>query len=189
MTIKVVFIPGNNNASTKENWFPKVKQELEHANLNVIASVFPDSDLARYDYWIPFLKNEIKVDNNTILIGHSTGAVAAMRIAESQPILGSVLVGVYHTNLGMEKEIQSGYFDKPWNWNAIKKNQQWTIIFASQDDPWIHIDEPRFIHSKLNCEYHEYRDQGHFGGDYSKPDFPELSQFVLRKLSQESNRQ
>ena len=105
-----------------------------------------------------------------------------MRLAEKQKIMGSVLVGAYHTDLGMESERKSGYFDRPWNWTDMKKNQKWTVLFASEDDPWIPISEPRFIHDTLNCEYHEFKDQGHFGGDYFKPDFPELTLSILNKV-------
>ena len=82
----------------------------------------------------------------------------------------------------MEKEKLSGYFDTPWNWEKMKKNQQWVVLFASQDDPWIPIAEPRYIHHHLNCEYHEYTNEGHFGGDYYKPTFPELSSVIRRNL-------
>jgi predicted alpha/beta hydrolase family esterase len=82
----------------------------------------------------------------------------------------------------MEKEKLSGYFDTPWNWENIRMNQKWIALFASQDDPWIPIDQPRYIHSQLNCEYHEYKNEGHFGGDYYKSTFPELSQVVIRNL-------
>jgi pimeloyl-ACP methyl ester carboxylesterase len=63
------------------------------------------------------------VDSETVLVGHSSGAIAAMRLAETHAILGSVLVGAYHTHLGMGTEKLSGYFDRPWQWDAIKRNQ------------------------------------------------------------------
>lgn len=182
MIQKVIFIPGNGGGSPKDNWFPSVKKELEAAGLKVISEEFPDNDLARATSWIPFLLNELKADENTLLIGHSTGAIAAMRLAERQPILGSVLIGAYHTDLGIEKEKQSGYFDTPWNWENIRRNQQWIALFASQDDPWIPIEQARYIHTQLNCEYHEYKNAGHFGGDYYKPTFSELSYAVIRNI-------
>lgn len=154
MINKIVFIPGNGGGSPKDNWFPSVRQELEAVGLTVIAKEFPDNDLARASFWIPFLLNDLKVDEHTLLIGHSNGAIAAMKLAETHRIFGSVLVGVYYTDLGMEKEKQSGYFDTPWNWENIKKNQQWIALFASQDDPWIPVEQPRYIHLKLDCEYH-----------------------------------
>ncbi len=180
---KIVFAPGNGGSTTHDNWFPFVQKSLEQRGFEVVAATFPDPVLARESYWIPFLRDELKVDKDTVLVGHSSGAIAAMRFAEQYQILGSVLVGTYYTHLNVESEKQSGYFDRPWNWQAIKRNQQWAVIFASQDDPWIPVAEPRFIHEQLNCEYHEFTDQGHFGGDYYKPEFPELVSAVLHKLS------
>lgn len=156
--------------------------KLEKLGLTVIARQFPDTPLARASYWLPFLKNDIQADEHTILIGHSSGALAAMRFAQQNNILGSILIGTAHTDLGIERERLSGYFDQPWDWQAIKNNQQWIVHFASTDDPWISIDEPRFIHEKLNSEYYEYTNQGHFGGDYYKPEFPELVQIIKNKL-------
>lgn len=183
MNKKIIFIPGNCGGSPKDNWFPSLKKELEAAGFPVIAAEFPDNDLARASFWLPFLVDELKADENTLLIGHSSGAIAAMRLAEKQLIWGSVLVGAYHTDLGMEKEKLSGYFDAPWDFKAIQNNQSWIALFAAQDDPWIPIEEPRYIHSQLNCEYHEYKTGGHFGGDYEKTEFPELSQAVIRQLT------
>ena len=180
--IKIIFIPGNGGSTTHDNWFPSVKKELEAHGLSVLAAPFPDPELARESIWIPYLLNELKVDRNSILVGHSSGAIAAMRFAENNQILGSVLVGAYHTDLGIDTEKQSGYFNEPWAWQKIKGNQNWTVLFASQDDPWIPIDQPRHIHSKLKCEYHEYTNQGHFGGDYFKEFFPELSLAIIRNI-------
>lgn len=180
-------MPGNGGGSPNDNWFPSVKEELENMGITVIAEEFPDNDLARETVWIPYLLNELEVNENTILVGHSSGAIAAMRLAEQQPILGSILVGAYHTDLDMEKEKESGYFNRPWNWQNIQKNQNWIVLFASQDDPWIPIEQPRYIHLQLNCEYHEYKNEGHFGGDYDKLTFPELTHALIRNLNVNHN--
>lgn len=179
---KIVFIPGNGGSTTQDNWFPSVKNDLESYGLKVFAETFPDQDLAREAYWIPFLYNELKVDSETILVGHSSGAIAAMRFAEQYQVLGSVLVGAYYTDLNMEKEKLSGYFSRSWNWDKIRNNQKWISLFASEDDPWIPIEHPRHIHQCLNCEYHEYKNQGHFGGDYIKKEFPELTLSIMNYL-------
>jgi uncharacterized protein len=179
---KVVLIHGNGGGKPTDNWFPYLKTELEKKGIEVLAPQFPDSDLARASYWLPFLKNELKADENTIIVGHSSGAIAAMRYAEKNRLLGSVLVGTYHTHLGYDKEKQSGYFDTPWDWKAIAQHQQWIIQFASSNDPWIPIDEARHVHDKLHTEYYEYTDQGHFGGDYEKLAFPELLEALQAKL-------
>lgn len=180
--IKIIFVPGNGGGGPNDNWFPYLLENLKDLGVNVIASDFPDSTLARERYWLPFLKDILKPDNQTILIGHSSGAIVSMRYAENNPLLGTFIIGPYYTDLGMEQEKQSGYFDRPWNWNAIKKNQNWIVQFSSLDDPWIPIEQSRFIHEKLDTEYYELDKQGHFGGDYDKRTFPELLDAIKAKL-------
>ena len=172
--IRIIFLHGNGTSTPQDHWFPSVKLELEKAGLCVVARQFPDTDLSRAVYWLPFLKNELKADEYSILVGHSSGAAAAMRFAQTNKILGTILVGSYYTDLGMATEKQSGYFNNPWQWDVIKNNQQWIIQFASTDDPWIPIEEPRYIREKLKSEYIEFNDQGHFGSDCNKTTFQNL---------------
>ena len=90
---KVIIIPGNGGCSPADSWYPWVERELRALGLDVINRQFPDAVKARAQFWLPFL-DELGADANTILIGHSSGAVAAMRYAETHPLLGSVLVAV-----------------------------------------------------------------------------------------------
>lgn len=180
--VKIILIHGNGGSTVNDNWFPYVKKELENLSLTVIAKTFPDNKLARKKYWLPFIKNKLIADKNTIIIGHSSGAVAAMRFAENNKILGSILISGSYTDLGDADEKISGYFDIPWDFKKIKNNQNWIAQFASVDDPYIPIKEARFIHEKLKTEYYEFTDQGHFGWDTQKKEFPELIQIIKKKL-------
>lgn len=183
--MKVIFAPGNGGGGPQDNWFPYLKAELEKLGVEVIASEFPDNIVARESSWVPFIRDVLKADEQTVIVGHSSGAIAALRFAEKQKILGSVLVGAYHTDLGLPMEKQSGYFNRPWDWNAIKSNQKWIIQFSSINDPWIPIEEARFVHDKLGTEYYEFLDQGHFGGDYNKLEFPELFHALKKRFLNE----
>lgn len=180
--IKAIIIPGNGDDNPEDKWFPYVKRELEKLGVPVLNNKYPDPVLARQEYWLPFIKEQ-GADENTILIGHSSGAVAAMRYAENNKILGSVLVGACYTDLGDENERKSGYYEKEWNWDAIKNNQKWIIQFASTDDPYIPIKEARYIHQKLDTEYFKYNNQGHFGSDKNRVTFPELVKAIEDKLN------
>src|ERR1700722_11552112 len=151
MNKKAIIIHGNGGSRPTDIWIPYLKNELEKIGIETLAPQFPDAVLARSSYWLPFLK-ELKADAETIIIGHSSGAIAAMRYAEKNRIFGSVLVGSYHTDLGLDTEKLSGYFDTPWDWEAIKKNQNWIIQFASESDPCIPIEEARFVQKKLHTE-------------------------------------
>lgn len=180
--IKAILMPGNGGGTPQDNWFPYLESQLPKLGVSVTNRQFPDAMLARESHWLPFVK-ELGADENTILIGRSSGAVAAMRFAETNQILGSVLVGACYTDLGEENEKQSGYYNRSWNWEAIKNNQKWIIQFASTDDPFIPIKEARHIHSHLNTEYFEYQDQGHFGhGANPRFEFPQLLEALKLKV-------
>jgi len=178
---KVILIHGNGGHWPKENWLPPVARRLRELGLKVIFRQFPDPVLARAKYWLPFIK-KLGADENTILVGHSSGAVAAMRYAEKHKIFGSILVAACYTDLGVPEEKISRYYDKPWNWEAIKNNQQWIAQFASVDDQFIPIKEARFIHKKLSTEYYEFKHQGHFSSWDKKVDFPKIVAIIKKKL-------
>jgi uncharacterized protein len=47
----------------------------------------PDNYEAKASIWLPYIKNALHADGQTILVGCSSGAVAAMRFAEKNKIL------------------------------------------------------------------------------------------------------
>jgi pimeloyl-ACP methyl ester carboxylesterase len=174
---KAILIHGNGGSTAGDIWLPWLERELTRLGLDVVNRTFPDNVKARAAYWLPFLE-ELGADENTILVGHSSGAVAAMRYAETHRLLGSVLVGVCHTDLGDGGEAASGYYREPWQWQAIRDNQSWIGIFGSVDDPCIPIAEARFVAAQLKCSYYEFTDRGHF----MDSEVPEVLQFIRRHL-------
>jgi len=185
---KVILVHGNGAGTARDHWFPYVERELQSHGIMVDCRDFPDSELAREKYWIPFLRDEIRADQNSIIVGHSSGAVAAMRYAETDSLCGSVLVSACYTDLGMETEKLSGYYDRPWPWEQIRTNQSWIVQFASADDPFIPIDEARFINRKLQTEYFESNGDGHFRSEDGRSEFPELVEVIIKKLGNRGDR-
>lgn len=150
--IKKIIIIHGNGCDNQSNWSPWLTVELERLGYHVVNRSFPDSLRARSHIWLPFLKHDLKADEHTLIIGHSSGALAAMRYAQENKIYGAILVGAYHTHLGVENERLSGYFDAPWSWSAIKQNQRYIAVLASIDDPFIPIHEPQLIAQMLNAD-------------------------------------
>lgn len=178
--MKAIFIPGNGGSSVLEGWWPNTKENLEKIGIEVVAQNFPDPELARAKFWLPFIE-KLGADENTILIGHSSGAEAAMRYGETHKLLGTVLVSPCYTDLGIPQEKESGYYSDPWLWDEIKKHNQWIIQFSSTDDPFIPITEARLVHEKLNSDYHEFTDREHFGYPNPMTEFPELVEAIAQK--------
>jgi len=181
--MRFVFIHGNGGGVGDDIWKPWLKTELEVLGHEVFSPTFPDNVEAKATVWLPYLRDTLFADEDTILVGHSSGAEAAMRYAESYKIKGSFLVGACHTDLDDPEEKVSGYYEKPWQWQKIRENQNFIVMLSSVDDPWIDIEEPRFIRRQLQCEYHEYTNKGHFmpreNSDRKWQEFPELLQIIL----------
>ena len=63
---------------------------------------WPDPYICHQNKWIPYVRDELKADTNTVVVGHSTGALMAMRLLETTDIYGAILVATAHTDLGDE---------------------------------------------------------------------------------------
>ena len=74
----------------------------------------PDPYFARESQWVPFIRQTLKVDTKTILVGHSSGCNAIMRLLEHEKVLGVVLVCASYSDQGSDDEKASEYFDRPW---------------------------------------------------------------------------
>lgn len=181
---RVILLHGNGDGRGTDNWFPYIKSSLEEMGVECLAPDLPDPVLARKQYWFPYFTDILKLTPSDVTIGHSSGALAIMKYAEEHQVKASILVGTYYTDLGYDDERQSGYFETPWKWSKIKQNQDWTAIFASTDDPYIPIAEPRFIRDQLGSDYFEFNDKGHFGEDTTPPTtaFPELLTYLKQKM-------
>lgn len=176
--LKAILIHGNGGLTAGDLWLPAVERGLSALGLTVVNQTFPDNVKARARYWLPYLE-ELGADDRTILVGHSSGALAAMRYAETHPLLGSELVSPCHRPLGNRLEIASGYYDTPWPWDRIREHQSWVGVYHSVDDPHIPVAEARFVAARLKARYFEFTDRGHFVDDST---FPELVDFVRRQL-------
>lgn len=122
------------------------------------------------------MEKELKCDEETVIIGHSSGAAAAMRYAETHRVFAIILVGAYTSDLGDENERESGYFSRPWEWEKIKTNVKHIIQFGSTDDPFLPWEEQQEVADGLNTALHKYSDRGHF----QNTAFPELIDAVKK---------
>ena len=67
----------------EENWFPWLKKELEQNGSEVLVPKFPTPIGQSPESWLRiFSEFENKIDGNTVLIGHSLGAVFILRYLE-----------------------------------------------------------------------------------------------------------
>ena len=126
------------------------------------------------------LKSQCGAD--TVVVGHSSGALAAMRFAESTPVLGLMLIAAAHTDGGIESERASGYYSRSWLWASIRANCRFILQAHSVDDPCIPVSEGDFMAEQLHSQYVRFPDRSHFFAPESVREVPSLIRDTLRKL-------
>ena len=135
--MRVVIVPGNGCSGDvrSANWYGWLEDELKACGefSEVVLRTMPDPIRARERIWCPFLENECRCGSDTILVGHSSGAEAGMRLAETVKLAGLVLVSACHTDLGDAGERAAGYYSRPWRWADIRANCGFIAQFHSSD--------------------------------------------------------
>lgn len=79
MKPRIIFIHGNDTEHWSFGWAAWFKAELKKLNFETFFETMPDSIIARAEYWLPFLKDHVKAGANDVLVGWSSGAVAAIK--------------------------------------------------------------------------------------------------------------
>eukprot|EP00798_Chlamydomonas_sp_ICE-L_P024796 gene24796-10441_t len=172
--VKVAIIPGNGAGNVHNcNFYGWLHRKLHHppAVTSVLRNM-PDPITAKESIWLPFMEDELGCDEDCIIVGHSSGACAAVRYAEKKKVRGIILVGAYTTDGGDANEAASGYFNRPWDWAAAKANAGFCVVFGSTDDPFLPWNG-------LGAELHKFEDRGHF----MDSQFPELLNLLRDRIS------
>jgi predicted alpha/beta hydrolase family esterase len=175
----VIIVPGNGCSNIrKSNWYGQLYNHLSEKGILCVCENFPDPLKARRDNWIPFIETLVQEnsekDDKIILVGHSSGAQAALRYAEDHPLHAAVLVSATYSDLGDQLERQSGYYPRqkdpdmpevnPYEFAKMRQNCQLWYQFHSDDDPFIPVHEAEALRKGLGLTdtYHLLSGRSHF---------------------------
>jgi uncharacterized protein len=178
---KVLILHGTGNNS-QGNWFPWLKMELEKKDYQVWVPDLPRADkpnLSRYNQFI-FSNKHWTFNEDTVIIGHSSGAVAILGLLQHLPentqVGRCILVSAFKDNVIHWDSLNELFLD-PFNYDLIKQKSKKFIVVHSDNDPYIPLDQAEFIAAKLDAELLIKEGQGHFSGD----DFKQLP-FILELI-------
>jgi len=195
MSPTVIICPGNGCTNIRRsNWYGELYNQLREHDIPCVCENFPDPHRARRDIWIPFIESlagkgkasssndsekEESKSNGTILIGHSSGAQATLRYAETHPLKAAILVSATYSDLGDSNERLSGYYPQqknaskkssevtnPYDFQSMKSNCKIWHQFHSDNDPFIPLHEAEQIRDGLGLKdgenYHVLPGRSHF---------------------------
>jgi predicted alpha/beta hydrolase family esterase len=164
--MKNALILHGTNGNSQENWFPWLKNELEHMGYKVWVPDLPGADtpnIQRYNKFI-FENKEWMIDNESVLVGHSSGAVALLGLLQALPdeviVDTCILVGAFKDDL--EWDALKELFVEPLNFEKIRKHAKKIIFIHSDNDPYCPLDHARYLSEQLQAELKVIPGQKHF---------------------------
>lgn len=178
-----LILHGTDNNS-QGNWYPWLKDELIKLNYNVWVPDLPKANkpnIDNYNNYI-FANKDWQFNNDSILIGHSSGAVAILYLLQNLPdnikIKNCFLVSAFKDNLNWDA--LNELFLKPFDFEKIKKHANKFIFIHSDNDPYVPLEHAKFLSEKLDGKLIILEGQKHFnlemGEQYKQ--FPKLLKII-----------
>lgn len=185
--MKRVIIVHQWGSSSKNDWYPWAKKELEKLGNQVLVPEMPDTDEPKIERWIPVLAEIVGEPKETdILIGHSIGSQTILRYLENlssgQKVNKVITVAGWFKLTGLGEEERD--IAKPWlktsiNFEKVKtKADKFTAIF-SDNDLYVPLREnTQIFKQKLEAEIIIEKEKGHFTEDDGITQLPLLLDIV-----------
>lgn len=168
------------DGSPDSNWFMWLKGILIGRGHKVWLPQLPDSERPNATTYNEFLlaNTDFEFNNETVIVGHSSGAVEVLHILQHLPadvqIKAAVLVSAFKDNL--DWDALDGLFSETLDFELIKEHCQRFVFIHSDNDPYCPLEHAEYLAKHTKGELKVITGQGHFnteqGPQYKQ--FPEL---------------
>lgn len=187
---KAVILHGT-GGSPDDNWFRWLENELQAKGLTVWLPQLPHAEQ-------PSLKEEIEFvtantpfafDEETVIIGHSSGASLALAlVSTAQAPIGALMVvspfvPTDEPYAATTWEANAKLFDTPIDLSAIRRKALQRLVVHSDDDPYIPLSVASSIADASHAEFVMIPGQGHFNLEHSDTykTFPLLLSLLIQR--------
>jgi len=188
--INCVIVHGSNSTEkgskeglpeNERHWKSWLKKELEKKEINVSNEIYPKDWNPSYNEWKNVFENK-KVDENTILVGHSAGGAFLVRwLGETKKkIKKLILVSPGKAGKESRKTLSNLYGSNTYR-NIGDYVKEGILVFTSNNDMPSHIESADEYAKELPAKVIILKNHGHFTlGDMGTEEFPELLEEVLK---------
>ena len=183
--MKALILHGTGN-DHNGNWFPWLKSKLEQLGIETWVPDLPMANHPNVDRYTNFLLSGEFDFNDSLVIGHSSGAVEVLDLLQNLPagtkVNTAIMVAIFKGDLGWEdlKDLDGLEFD----YDKIKQAARQHIVIHSDDDPHCPIEGAREIARGIKAEMIEMHDMKHFSvhTDPRFTKFPELLEIIKQHI-------
>ncbi len=185
-----VFIVHGSYGKPFENWFPWLEQELSKRNVACYIPTFPTPDYQNYNDWkalLDYYCDKGLINEETVLIGHSCGAICVTRYLCDKKIKIKSLITVsgYNNYIGNDAHIDglnSSFYCSNETFKNIQNFTTERISYISTNDPFITQEALRSFSETINSQLVVIEGAGHFNAKAGYTKFVEILDHITKKL-------
>ena len=172
------------DSTPQSNWFMWLKGKLVGKGNKVWLPQLPKANMPNAKTYTKFIRanKDFVFDKDTVLIGHSSGAVEILYLLQKLPtktvIKAAVLVGAFKDDLGWKS--LSELFQDELDFDKIKQHCLNFTYLHSDDDPHCPLSGAEYLMEKTGGDLITFEGQGHFNTELSPSykQFPELLEII-----------
>ncbi len=177
-----VYIIHGYGATPDSHWFPWLQTELEHIGIKCRRLTMPQTDTPVAGKWLEHLEQNIEVDEQTLIIGHSLGCIAGLTFLArnyQRPLAAIWVSGFYQVVEGLEELTPFS------NLYAVSPNcaDFKSYVIAALDDKIVPHTYSDNLAQHLKADYIRLPQGGHFLGEEGWTEFPLLLGLVKELLN------
>lgn len=184
--MKQALILHGTDGNSLENWFPWLEFELKSRGYKVWVPDLPKAskpNIQRYNKFI-FDNKDWKFDEETVIVGHSSGAVAILGLLQALPedtiVKACYLIGSFKNDL--EWDALKDLFIEPFDFKKIKSKSRTWYFIHSNNDPYCPLEHAKYLHEKIGGDLiilsgQKHFSVGSFGESYRQ--FPYLLHHII----------
>ena len=161
------------------NWFPWLKSKLSDKNVEV-----PQMPVGvgsqNFENWSKVL-DELKIDDNTIIIAHSIAPIFVCKYLITNKIKVKKLIFVcgFNNYLGIDPDFDA--VNEPMfidNLEDIKNYCNNIICFYSNNDPYVKFDVEKLFADTISNEQYIIENGGHINAESGYTEFEEILKVI-----------
>jgi len=171
-------------ASPDSNWFQDFKMKLEKENIEISILNMPNSQSPKLKEWINHMeKSIIKIDENTIFIGHSLGCVTILNFlnnSNTTKIKGLFLISGFVESSPISALTE--FVTPKLNYNYLQQLTPNRIAISAVDDDIIPYKYSKTMSERIDAKFTLLKDGKHFIDRDYFTEFPFLIKEIKKLL-------
>ncbi len=174
---RTFFIFHGTEGHPRIHWLGWLRDKLVDHGHEVLSPQFPSPPIvpSKIDEWhAVFSDFSHRMDENSVIIGHSLGGLFALRVLEAIECKVHT-VAVVASPVGI-KPIQNypreiAFCGYKFDWVKIRKGSSSFLAFYGDDDPYVSIGNGELVAEMLNAKLEIVANAGHFNTDTGYTEF------------------